>query len=59
MTLYYAQKGKTGFYIQPDMMMEFKKMGYTILKYEPVEVKDVKAEMELVTEGAGEDNGES
>lgn len=51
MTLYKAKKSNnTGFFIQPDMIEDYAKLGYTIVKMEETEVTDVEKEMQMISD---------
>lgn len=50
MTLYKARKENAGFYIQPDMIEDYAKLGYEIIKLEEVIVTDVKSEIQSIAD---------
>ena len=47
-TTYYAQKKGMGFFIQPEDIEEYAKLGYTIYKNEPVVVSDIEREVRAI-----------
>lgn len=47
-TTYYAQKKGMGFFIQPEDIEEYAKLGYTIYKNEPVVVSNIEREVRAI-----------
>lgn len=53
MTTYKAKKGNQGFYIQPEMIEDYAKLGYKIVKLEEVVITDVESEIQSIEENKG------
>lgn len=49
MILYRAEKGNMGFFIQPSMIEEYSKLGYSIVKMQKKTVENIKEEVNSIS----------